>query len=93
MKNLSENNSVSFSIFDSTAPEGKGVGVQGMGTVKKLGNLELLKELRYYVSTFLKVKPSFYKGKSFYRLYKLTPVKLYVTDSDSDVDRRIAVRL
>lgn len=93
MKNIESNNAASFAIFDSTAPEGKGCGVQGMGTVKKLNNLELLIGMKYYISTFLKMKPSMYKEKGFYRLYKLTPVKFYVTDNDSDVDKRIQVKL
>lgn len=89
--NTKNNKMVAFAIFDSTIPEGKGVGVQGRGTIKKLGAFELLRVVQYYISPFLAADPALFKGKSFYRLYKLTPHELWVTDDDCAVDRRVPV--
>lgn len=91
-QNLLKNPDVSFAIYNSTAPEGKGVGVQGAGKVRLLKSLESIREgLKYYSTSFIECKPGDFSEGSPYRLFALEPTSMFVTDPDSELDARAEV--
>jgi len=91
MKNIEGNNRVSFAIFDSRQPQGDLNGIQGYGEVNKLTGNNLVKGLKYYNTTFIKITAENLQNDAPYRLYKLAPRKMYVVNTDLDVDCRIEV--
>lgn len=92
-KNILKNPKVAFAIFDSHAEEGKGVGLQITGDVKMVEENELENEIANYHTTFIEIKPEFLKGDAPYRLFKITPNEVWVTDPDAKVDKRVKVSL
>ena len=92
-KQMLKNPKVAFSIFDSHAKEGKGQGVQAMGNIHMITEDELETEINNYHTTFIEIKPEFLKGDAPYRLFKLTPSEIWVTDPEAKVDKRVKVSL
>lgn len=92
-KQMLKNSKVAFSIFDSHAEEGKGTGIQAMGDVHMIDESELETEINNYHTTFIEIKPEFLKGNAPYRLFKLTPSEVWVTDPEAKVDKRVKVSL
>ena len=92
-KQMLKNQKVAFSIFDSHAEEGKGQGVQAMGNIHMITEDELETEISNYHTTFIEIKPEFLKGDAPYRLFKLTPSEVWVTDPEAKVDKRVKVEL
>lgn len=92
-KQMLKNPKVAFSIFDSHAEEGKGTGIQAMGDIHMIDEEELETEINNYNTTFIDIKPDFLKGNTPYRLFKLTPSEVWVTDPEAKVDKRVKVDL
>lgn len=92
-KQMLKNPKVAFSIFDSHAEEGKGTGIQAMGDIHMVDEVELETEINNYHTTFIEIKPEFLKGDAPYRLFKLTPLEVWVTDPEAKVDKRVLVNL
>lgn len=93
-KHILANPQVAFAIFDSSAEEGKGNGVQGIGKAYLLQSQdEIESALAYYRSTFVPCAASDFDGSKAYRLFRIVPEKLYVLDPESSVDRRVQVLL
>lgn len=92
-KQILKNPKVAFSIFDSHAEEGKGTGIQAMGDIHMIDEAELETEINNYHTTFIEIKPEFLKGDAPYRLFKLTPSEVWVTDPEAKVDKRVLVKL
>lgn len=92
-RHVLKNPKVAFAIFDSHSEEGKGKGIQGEGKVKMLEGEDLSKEISKYHTTFIEIKEEFLKGDAAYRLFKLAPEHIFVTDPDAKVDKRTEVRL
>lgn len=92
-KQMLKNPKVAFSIFDSHAEEGKGTGIQATGNVHMITEDELETEINNYHTTFIEIKPEFLKGDAPYRLFKLTPSEVWVTDPEAKVDKRVKVSL
>lgn len=89
-----KNPKVAFSIFDSHAPEGQGVGVQASGKAYLLKNKEEIKDaLKHYSTIFIKCVPESFAGSNPYRLFKIIPDKIYVLDPEAKVDKRVEVEL
>ena len=88
-----KNPKVAFAIFDSHAKEGQGKGVQGMGEVTMITEDTLENEINNYHTTFIEIKPEFLKGGAPYRLFKLSPTEIWVTDPEAKVDKRVKVSL
>ncbi len=92
IRNIASQRSISFAIFDSHAPEGKGNGVQGSGTMKECKNKELTNALQYYHTDFIEcTKKAFTTGP--YKLYKITPRTCYILDPEAKVDKRVNVNI
>lgn len=92
-KQMLKNPEVAFSIFDSHAEEGKGTGIQAMGDIHMINEVELETEINNYHTTFIEIKSEFLKGDAPYRLFKLTPTEVFVTDPEAKVDKRVKVSL
>ena len=92
-KHMLKNPKVAFAIFDSHAEEGQGKGVQAIGEVRMITESELETEINNYHTTFIEIKPEFLKGDASYRLFKLTPSEVWVTDPEAKVDKRVKVSL
>ncbi len=91
IQNILSNQSISFAIFDSHAPEGKGNGLQGEGSMQECKGKAVSYALRWYHTDFLPcTNESFTKGP--YRLYRITPTRTYILDPEASVDKRIRVR-
>jgi len=54
---------------------------------------ELEQEINNYHTTFIEIKPEFLKADAPYRLFKLTPSEVWVTDPEEKVDKRVKVSL
>lgn len=90
IKNLQQQPHVSFAIFDSHEPEGKGNGVQGDGVMRECVGHNITRALRYYHTDFLPcTRDSFTRGP--YRLYRITPKRMYILDPEATTDKRILV--
>lgn len=86
IQNISQNPHVSWAIFDSNVPEGTGVGVQIKGTATLVGPRAckgVMGCCRASIHAVLEYEA--------YRLFKLTPQRIYVTDPEALVDRRMEV--
>ena len=92
-KHMIKNPRVAFAIFDSHVEEGKGTGVQAIGDIHMIDETELKTEINNYHTTFIEIKPEFLKGDAPYRLFKLTPSEIWVTDPEAKVDKRVKVSL
>ena len=92
-KQMLKNPKVAFSIFDSHAEEGQGKGVQAMGDVHMITEDELETEINNYHTTFIEIKPEFLKGDAPYRLFKLSPSEVWITDPEAKVDKRVKIDL
>ena len=92
-KQMLINPKVAFSIFDSHAEEGKGTGIQAVGNIHMIDENELEDEINNYHTTFIDIKLDFLKGDAPYRLFKLTPSEVWVTDPEAKVDKRVKVSL
>lgn len=90
-KNIIKNSTISFAIFDSHMEEGTGVGVQIAGKAALVKDSELREVLKVYKSKF--VSPELFQGEAAYRLFRLTPQQVFVTDPEAKVDRRVKVNL
>ncbi len=83
---------VAFAIFDSHAPEGKGNGVQAWGQMELCRGTRLVEALTYYHTTFIPCSTkAFTTGP--YRLYRITPKRVYVLDPHAKVDQRVEIHL
>ncbi len=91
-KLIEKNPNVAFAIFDSTAPEGKGIGIQVRARAELLPEAEYQHALKYYKSIFVPTDIEKIK-KSPYKFYKLTPTEIYITDPKSDKDERAQIKL
>lgn len=90
IRDIASNRHISFAIFDSHAEEGKGNGIQATGIMKECKGTQIANALRFYHTNFIPcTKDSFTKGP--YRLYKITPKKIYILDPDAPTDKRIQV--
>ncbi len=89
-KNIFENHRVASAIFNSTAAEGTGVGLQIAGEVHIVKDTELSKAFHYYHSRFV-TEEMVRNGP--YKLFKFSPVKIYINDPDAKVDKRVEVKL
>lgn len=98
-KNIRENGKGFIVIYDSRAPEGTGFGVYITAKVKQLEDKKELKEAIGILYSNDKEKriPEDFLGKSPLRLYKITPKKVWVNDSDMKnglyIDYRIEIKL
>lgn len=90
-KNIFKNPTVAYAIFDSTAPEGTGIGVQIAGKARIVQDKELAQALPYYHSQF--VTPEMLTEKGPYKIFKIIPQKIFIQDPDAKVDKRVAVKL
>ena len=89
-KNIFQNSSISFAIFDSQVPEGMGRGVQIAGKASLVKKSELKDALKVYKSKFL--SPELLSDKNApYKLFRLTPKQIFVRDPEANVDRRVRV--
>lgn len=87
-RHIALNSRVSFAVFDSRAPEGVGNGVQGTGHMTQLFGRSLKYALKYYHTDYIPcTETSFMDGP--YRMYQLTPERMYVLDPDAPVDKRV----
>lgn len=94
IKHIMQNPVVAFAIFDSTAKEGTGIGIQATGSVVFLETEEEIKEaLKFYHTIFISCTPKDFIGDKPYRLFKLTPKKIFTQDPNSEIDKRIEVPL
>ena len=91
-QHILKNPSVAFAIFDSHAKEGTGNGVQGSATASVIeSTAEIAYSLRYYSSSFVSCALSDFDGSKPYRLFKLTPSRIFVLDPTDPVDKRVEV--
>lgn len=92
-KNTTIRPDVSFAIYDAHWKEGQGLGVQGLGKVELLDSKkEINHALNYYQTSFIELDADSIM-KSQYRLYVLKPSTFFVTDPESEVDKRVEVKL
>jgi len=93
-RHILKNPKVAFSVFDSRAKEGQGVGVQASGKAYLLNKEKAIKEaLNYYSTIFMKCVPESFATPNPYRLFKIVPDKIYVLDPEAKVDKRVEVEL
>lgn len=90
-KNIFRNPTVAYAIFNSTVPEGKGLGLQIAGKAQIVQEKELPQALPYYHSLFVTAEMLTKKGP--YKLFKIIPQKIFIQDPEAKVDRRVAVKL
>lgn len=87
---LTHNPQISFAIFDSHAPEGKGNGIQATGVMRECEGITLTRALAHYHTDFIPcTKDAFTQGA--YRLYRITPSTMYILDPEAKVDKRLKV--
>lgn len=99
IKEITANNKVSATIFDSRQVWGSGLGLQIQGTVKKVS----LKDIPSVIKLFFgrnyqyggvpKLKNIFREAgtSKVYFFYQLKPSEIWVTDPEADVDGRVLV--
>lgn len=92
-QHINRSSQVAFAIFDSHQAEGSGVGVQGLGVATVVEASELSEALRWYSSSFIKLKAELLTGKASYRMYKLKLKKIFVLDPNAATDKRVQVDL
>jgi uncharacterized protein YhbP (UPF0306 family) len=101
-KHTVQNHDVSFTIFDSHQDFGKGVGLQGVGSVTEVQKEGFDSVSSTYFSRqypygnihneFMDGLKKLLEGGE-YRFYKLTPQKIWINDPNADTDRRVEVDL
>ncbi len=99
--NLSKNGKVSFAIYDSHQGWGTGVGLQIEGIVEKVNPSEFSKVTKIYFTRKYpcgNVSNDFADGlkklldNQTYFFYKITPIKFWLNNPDSDIDERVKVK-
>ena len=90
-QHIVKNHNVAFAIFDSHQPEGTGNGVQGSGKAYLVEKKEIVKELRWYHSSFLPMKIKSFCGAASYRFFKLIPEHIYILDPEATTDKRVEI--
>jgi uncharacterized protein YhbP (UPF0306 family) len=88
-KNILKNPKVSWAIFDSHAAEGTGVGVQIKGRATLVGPRAYQRIVHSGGRDSIRAVLDY----PLYRLFKLTPQRMFVTDPESEVDKREEVSL
>jgi uncharacterized protein YhbP (UPF0306 family) len=102
-KNFQTHPRISMAIFDSRQPFGGGVGLQ----IEAKAHLLSLSRTPFVMKMYLTRRWPFTNKKQktylygcqkaiengLYRIYKFTPKKVWMNDPDSDIDRRIEVKL
>jgi hypothetical protein len=102
-KNIRSHKRVMVTIFNSHQPFGEGVGLQIEGTVKTVSLPHLPNVLRIYLTrkwpyisnrfkTYLAGSKKVLNNHT-YRAYQFTPTKIWMNDPESEVDRRVEVKL
>lgn len=92
-KHILKNPDVSFAIFDSHAKEGEGNGIQATGKTYLIEGDKVSEALRWYKTNFIPTTPESFTGNVPYRLFKITPKKVYILDPKAKTDKRIEVKL
>lgn len=94
IQHIQDSSMVAFAIFDSSAKEGTGTGVQGAGRVELLETKEEIEGgLKHYFTSFVDCSVENFSGDKPYRLYKLIPDTFYTQDPNAQVDKRVEVKL
>lgn len=102
-QNFRKHPKVTVAIFDSRQPFGEGVGLQIEGIAKTVRLPDVPQAFRTYMTRkwpyvgrrfniFLKGCRKIIRNK-LYRVYQVTPTRVWMNDPDSEVDRRIEVTL
>ncbi|RJQ26864.1 pyridoxamine 5'-phosphate oxidase family protein [Candidatus Parcubacteria bacterium] len=100
--NFKENNKISVAIFDSHQDWGEGIGLQIEGEIKKLKLTEISNAIKIYFKRnypYGTITEAFGKGlknmlnKKLYRLYKLSSIRIWINNPNSDTDERAEVEL
>lgn len=86
-KNILQNPNVSWTVFDSHAPDGTGVGVQIWGKAELVGPRSYATAMRSCYRPSIREVLEI----SSYQLFKLTPQQIYVTDPNAKVDKRVEI--
>ena len=102
-KNIAKNNNVFLVIYDSTVPEGTGVGVYIQAKVYKLNESKDIKNALKYLDGRVNKKKNpltriaEFQGNKPRRIYKAVPKKLWMNvDGEIDgyfIDKRIEIKL
>ncbi len=90
---IMNNPRVAFAIFDSCQPEGQGNGVQGSGVVTILEGDQIIEGMRHYSTTFFTLSLEMLTPPSPFRMFKITPNKLFILDYEEKGDKRVEVDL
>ena len=90
VSHLTHSPRISFAIFDSHAPEGKGNGIQGTGVMKECKGFTLKRALKHYHTDFIPcTQEAFTNGP--YRLYRIDPTAMYILDPEAKTDKRVKI--
>lgn len=102
-QNITKNPKVSFAIFDSHQVFGEGVGLQIEGTTKLVSLTQLPQAISAYISRdwpFINNKIKTYLVGSqkvlenlTYKVYQITPIKIWMNDPNTNIDVRVEVKL
>lgn len=90
-RQILNNPSISFAIFDSHQKEGTGNGIQGFGNAYQLKDEEIENALKWYHTTFIEMNPETFKEPNPYRFFKIIPKHLYILDPEASTDKRVEV--
>lgn len=84
-KNISNNNKVYITVFDSTLPEGSGIGVYMRGSAGpvEFKNLDAAMELYNASTKVFKMSTENCSGSASTRMYKATPSELWMNDESN----------
>jgi uncharacterized protein YhbP (UPF0306 family) len=93
IQQISKHPIVAFAIFDSHQPEGTGNGIQGVGTVSEVLEHERENALRWYRTSLFPLNKESIIGDAPYRLFKLSPLHLYILNPEATTDERLEVWL
>lgn len=98
-KNIELNNACFVTIYDSTAPEGEGVGVYIDAKVKKVTSaIDVATAIKFlYISKKNKRQITEFISTAPWRIYKITPTKIWINDAKEKdglyLDYRVDVSL
>ena len=101
-RNITQNNAVTFAIYDSRQDWGIGVGLQIEGLIDKVSGAELPKVTAMYFSRKFPFGSAtgdfameFRKqlDNKTYNFYKIIPTKIWINNPDANVDERVEVNL
>jgi len=88
IQNIQTDNRVSFSIFDSHAPEWKGNGIQWVWEVEEIIWADIENALKIYLTDFLSLEDF---KTWFYTLFQLKIQKIFILDPFSWADIRVEI--